>query len=131
MNKVLSILLLTSPLFGAESDPAGKWVEEIRSEDSIKKEEAKRHLRSYRFREISEAMAEYANDPNPEMRILMAQTLGELGGFESALELKRIFLREEDPKVRRAIMIHLSGLLPDEKEALKFFKRVVYKDIEK
>ena len=126
----ISLFLLASRLLAADSD-AGKWVEDIRSDNSVKKAEAKRHLRSYRFREVAEAMAEYADDPNPEMRILMTQTLGELGGFEAAQELKRIFLSEEEPKVRRAIMIQLSGLMPDEKEALKFFKRAAYKDPEK
>ena len=78
----------------AESEAIEKSIKDFNSPDFVKHSEAKRRLRSYRFREIAEAMANYADDPNPDMRILIAQTLGELGGFEAAEELKRLFFKE-------------------------------------
>lgn len=103
-------------------------VKELKSADAGKQNDAKRKMRSYRFKEVARAMAEFAKDPNPDMRILMAQTLGELGGFESAQSLKKLFAREKDARVRRAIFIQLSGLLPNDAEAFTFFSKVLFSD---
>lgn len=111
-------LLLPSAAFAA-SVP-GSALEDLKSQDPARQERAKDLLRAYRFSDIARPMEEFASDPNPDIRALMAQSIGELGGPGAAKILERLFRKERDPRVRRALLVQLAGLLPP-KEAAGFF----------
>jgi HEAT repeat protein len=95
-------------------------LEDLKSQDPARQERAKELLRTFRFKDIAHEMEEFASDPNPDLRALMAQSIGELGGPEAAKVLERLFHRESDTRVRRALLIQLAGLLPPE-DAVDFF----------
>lgn len=104
---------------------AKDWVAELRSGNVIRQNDAKRRLRLYHFKDVAKAMSDFADDPNPEIRILMAQTLGELGGVDAVRHLKRHFNGEKEDRVRRALLIQLSGLMRG-REALDFYEKILF-----
>lgn len=111
----------------AQSDPK-IILRELKSQDPGVQQQAKERLRAYRFKDIVRNLTEFANDPNPDMRILMAQVIGELGGPDAAKSLKKLYSWEKDEKVRRALLIQIAGLIPDQKESFQFFRRVSSSD---
>lgn len=126
---MLSQPLLARPKIKPPELPSAKEVVgDLKSSNYATQMEAKQQLRRYRFKDVAKAMADFAKDPNPDLRIMMAQTMGELGGAEAAETLEKLFSREKDARVRRAILIQLAGLFRDEKAAASFFKKVLFSE---
>ncbi len=107
---------------------AKKAVEKLKSPDGAEQRQAKQELRTFRFSDLTRLMEEFAHDKNPDIRILMTQTIGEIGGFEAVHSLKKLFGKEKDARVRRSILLQLSGLIADEKEAFDYLSGVALKD---
>ncbi|OGR87217.1 MAG: hypothetical protein A3A86_05120 [Elusimicrobia bacterium RIFCSPLOWO2_01_FULL_60_11] len=78
--------------------------------------------------EMTKALEKYSKDANPEMRILAVQMMGEVGGAAASKTLRKLFRKEKDNSVRRAILVQLAGVLPDGKGTLYFFCQAARRD---
>jgi HEAT repeat protein len=112
-------LIFAGGVFASAAAPRSAF-EDLKSADPSRQERARRELRTYRYKDISDPMEDFAADPNPEVRILMAQVIGELGGMDASRALRRLFKKEREPRVRRALLIQLAGRLSAE-DAADFF----------
>lgn len=86
--------------------------------------------RTHSVQEATDALERYSKDSNPQMRVLSVQVMGEIGGVSAAKTLRRLFRKEKDNSVRRAILLQLSGILPDDKRTLYFFCQAARRDSE-
>ncbi len=123
----LCLAFAGSPL-AAKARSAKDVMKDLKSEDLETQMSARRSLRNFRFSEIVGAMTKFARDPNPELRILMAQTLGELGGAEAADSLRSLYNREKEPNVRRALLVQLAGLFARRDEGFSFYRKAALND---
>lgn len=120
---------LIAVLSAASDPPSSKsLVEDLRLRGAKRQDHVKALLHSYHFSEIADALADYAHDPNPEIRILMVQMLGEMGRLESVRHLQKLFRKEKDARVRKAILVQIAGILPDGQEKFMFFRKAALKD---
>ena len=86
--------------------------------------------RTHSVQEATDALEKYSKDSNPQMRVLSVQMMGEIGGAGAAKTLRRLFRKEKDNFVRRAILLQLSGILPEDKGTLYFFCQAARRDRE-
>jgi len=91
---------------------------------------AEEPVRKYNAEDATDALEKYSDDANPKLRILSVQMMGELGGANAAKTLRKMFDKERDGAVRRAILLQLVGVLPEERDTLDFYCRVARKDNE-
>ena len=123
-----AFLLASTPLYSVSESDKKRIMKDLSSEEPDKQMQARQELKSYGFREVADALEDYFRDPDPQMRILTVQMLGDLGGIESWKILKKLYRKEKEGSVRRAILIRLSGILPDDIGSVDFFCRAALKD---
>ncbi len=132
----LAVLTVLASFFTFASRPgllhakAGseELIRRLESNDPSARVQAQSELRTYRFKDVVKLVADFGDGANPDVRILMTQVLGELGGPDAAKHLQKLFFKEKVDKVRRAILVQLTGVIPGEAEAFNFYSRVISTD---
>ncbi len=123
-----ALFLFSNATLCAKSGDSKRLVKDLESSDPSARAQAQSELRAYRFTDVVKLVADFGDGTNPDVRILMTQVLGELGGPESAKYLQKLFFKEKVDKVRRAILVQLTGLIPTDSEAYNFYSRVIVSD---
>lgn len=120
--------LLVPALVQARSASSKELIQKLESSDPSARSQAQSELRAYRFKDVVKLVADFGDGTNPDVRILMTQVLGELGGPDAARHLQKLYFKEKVDKVRRAILVQLTGLIPTEMDAFNFYTRVIDSD---
>lgn len=117
-----------APVRAADKGDSKRLIERLESADASTQMQAQMELRTWRFKDVVEMVAKFGDGTNPDVRILMAQVLGELGGAESARYLQKLYFKEKVDGVRRAILIQLTGIIPTYEEAFGFYEQAALYD---